>query len=326
MLFDLVKFTSSSQGASFFQVAYKMVYSLFRFDTRPADYFYLEFYDKTKRQVASFVDTLSLYKFQRRMNRRESIPFFKDKLKFYKKFDAFITHPYYDFSSADFENFQKWIFKNRPSYLFCKNSKGQVGKGILKVGVSEEKGNVLYDGKPLKEFYAFLLKKKLDLVEAAIEQHPLLNTFHPHSLNTVRVITVLDKKGGVHFLGTILRMGVEGNHVDNFDAGGVSAVINTETGVIEGPLVFKDPRNTVLGNTHPTTGQPVIGIQLPYWKELMAFVVQLCYVVPEIRTVGWDIAITPQGPLVLEGNQNWDKTHWQKSYGKGMMYKLNAFD
>jgi hypothetical protein len=36
------------------------------------------------------------------------------------------------------------------------------------------------------------------------------------------------------------------------------------------------------------------------------------------RSIGWDIAITDDGPDLIEGNHNWDKVIWQRSVKKGL--------
>ena len=45
-------------------------------------------------------------------------------------------------------------------------------------------------------------------------------------------------------------------------------------------------------------------------------------VVPSVRTVGWDVVVMDDGPALLEGNDNWDKTHWECCEKKGMKEKI----
>lgn len=53
---------------------------------------------------------------------------------------------------------------------------------------------------------------------------------------------------------------------------------------------------------HPASGIAMPGLQIPRFNEMKAFVVQLAHHLPGARYVGWDIAITPEGFEVIEGN------------------------
>lgn len=46
----------------------------------------------------------------------------------------------------------------------------------------------------------------------------------------------------------------------------------------------------------------IVGFEIPKYKEVIDFVKELGVVVPKVRYVGWDIAITNNGPVVVEGN------------------------
>jgi len=324
-LFSFIQYVKKLQNRSIFSIFSRMSYCFRRYNTAFLDYFFLEFYNKTEIEIATYSDTLFMYKFQNKVNDKNLASSFRDKKKFYKLFKHHVHHPFFLPGPDNIEDFTNWIALHKPENIIVKYSKGQVGKGLKKIRVKEKEGSYFFEDLDLAVFYKELLQQKLDILEVNIEQHPLLKSFHPNSLNTIRVITVLDSNGKVVILGTILRIGVENNVIDNFDAGGVSAVVNLESGVVEGPLLYKDPRKKIKKTSvHPTTNVKILGTVLPFWKELIDLVQELALVVPEVRTVGWDIAITEKGPLLLEGNNNWDKTHWQKSYGKGMKSILNS--
>ena len=40
--------------------------------------------------------------------------------------------------------------------------------------------------------------------------------------------------------------------------------------------------------------------------------------IPEVRTVGWDLAISNEGPVLVEGNDNWGKTTMQIPFERGI--------
>jgi hypothetical protein len=97
---------------------------------------------------------------------------------------------------------------------------------------------------------------------------------------------------------------------DNY-AGGrtgtMMAVIDAGTGVITELWV---PRPGGLGadrvERHPRTGEAVVGCAVPLWDETVALGVRATRAFAPLRTIGWDVAVTAGGPLLVEGNARWD--------------------
>ena len=48
------------------------------------------------------------------------------------------------------------------------------------------------------------------------------------------------------------------------------------------------------------------GFRIPYWNEVRELVKNVHAKLPDIRSIGWDVAITPNGPVLIEGNDNWE--------------------
>jgi hypothetical protein len=53
---------------------------------------------------------------------------------------------------------------------------------------------------------------------------------------------------------------------------------------------------------HPETGKTIQGFKIPYWEEMIELVEKASKVVSEVGYIGWDVAITPNGPILIEGN------------------------
>jgi len=139
--------------------------------------------------------------------------------------------------------------------------------------------------------------------------------------NTVRIITVVDRTGKVEIVSSILRTGFD-KQVDNFDAGGISALIEKATGIVMKPGRIKDPFTEDRFPTHPLFGGRLLSTAIPFWKDVIDLVEKAAKVVPEVRTIGWDVVITKDGPDLLEGNDNWDKTHWELCEEKGFRTRV----
>ena len=53
---------------------------------------------------------------------------------------------------------------------------------------------------------------------------------------------------------------------------------------------------------HPTTGLTIPGFQVPQWEQVRRTVEEAVTLVPNAIIVGWDVAVTAQGPVLIEGN------------------------
>ena len=144
------------------------------------------------------------------------------------------------------------------------------------------------------------LREQNVVLEEPIVQCDFMARLHPASVNTVRVATAV-KDGQVHILFATLRMGRGGAFVDNAGAGGFAAAIDIDTGVVRTPGVSETFDYAVI---HPDSGAQIVGIHIPRWEELKAISKKLAMVVPEQRYVGWDMALTDDGWVVIEGNHD----------------------
>ena len=146
-------------------------------------------------------------------------------------------------------------------------------------------------------FHRELLDNRL-FIEEVIPQHPEMAELCPASVNTIRVMTAAAGGESV-ILFACLRVGV-GADVDNFHAGGMAVPVNPDTGALEGGAVNKSGEEF---ERHPVTGVRFDGRVLPMWGEARRICLEAALVNPYIHVVGWDVAITPDGPVFVEGNR-----------------------
>lgn len=142
------------------------------------------------------------------------------------------------------------------------------------------------------------------LLEEIIVQHPDM-CFCNRSVNTIRIVSILDNIGEVHFIRAILKSGVGDTIVDNVNAGGVEYPINIKYGRIEGGGYRGGDNSSGKYSrilVHPGTDRFMLGIKIPFWNEALLMVENAAKMLPNCRYVGWDIAITPNGPEFIEGN------------------------
>ena len=222
-----------------------------------------------------------------RMNDKAFWHFFDNKCEFNQLFHDHVKRGWLDFTKTTEEEFA--AFLQGRGDIICKPIDGSSGRGIEK-HTPEEYADP-------KKLYQELKERGIGIIEDRVIQHDAISALCPTSVNTIRVATLLgDKKEGIVY--AYIRIG-NGKVMDNVDCGGMAAPIDLETGIISGPGADKS------GNVfekHPMTGHEIRGTQIPYWKEVRELCLSAMHVVPQVRFVAWDVAITPDGPVFIEGN------------------------
>lgn len=140
-------------------------------------------------------------------------------------------------------------------------------------------------------------------------QHAVINRIHPYSINTIRIVTV--KSGdSINIINAKLRMGRGGRYADNRSSGGISVYINYDTGMIN-KWAKSNPANAEKYDRHPDTGVVFENLLIPYWNDIVEEVKSAHRLFYGLHSIGWDVCITEDGPILIEGNDNWGTTHGQ---------------
>lgn len=152
------------------------------------------------------------------------------------------------------------------------------------------------------------------IVQPAMRNHEEMAAFTNGALCTVRIVTARPLGGEPQVIVASLRMPTGTSNVDNFVAGGIASPIDLETGEL-GSAVYMDPSRADR-DTHPDTGQPIVGALLPFWSEVKELALAAHRAFPRIATVGWDVAVTSDGVKLLEANTGWGFHVVQMPQGK----------
>ena len=224
----------------------------------------------------------------RRMNEKADWHAFDDKAAFNRAFSKWITRDWMEADGSTSIDALKTFLKGKQT-VFVKPLEGSSGQGIEK-----------YTAPDWADMDAFASKVRAVgkcVIEEGIVQHPRMAELNPGSVNTVRISTLIgDKKEGIVY--AFLRIG-NGKIMDNVDCGGMAARVD----LISGKLLTVAADKA--GNTftkHPITGTEIIGFQLPCFEEAKAMCLEAMRMVPSMRYVAWDVALTEQGPTLIEGN------------------------
>lgn len=214
---------------------------------------------------------------------------------------------------------RKWLYAKDMTLgqfrIFCKEFGGAIVKpmdGLEGEGVHYE-SFVFRDEEELQQKYDSLYSKNL-LIEERIVQHPDM-VFGNKSVNTVRVYTVLNRDTNkVSIVKTVVRAGIGDSIVDNSHSGGCAYEVDTERGYVVSPYYAANGKSSYI---HPGTDICMLGRKIPYWNEVIELCSKAACHLPECRYIGWDVAITEKGPLLIEGNHmpDLDMIEFVGSYG-----------
>lgn len=250
------------------------------------DYLHFGYYDLKAKERKTYISRSYNNKLVAELNNKSKIHILDNKNEFNELYSKYLKREWLYLNNNETE-FSKWL-KNK-NQVIVKPINDSGGHGIELINVK--------DYKTSKSLYNYLVKKKLLLVEELIKQHNDLAKIYSKSVNTIRLITI-HKGNKVEFLTAFLRVG-NGGFVDNTCSGGFVIPIDLKTGKTTHPGIgFDDKPYT----KHPLTNKDFIGIQIPMWKECLAMVKEACSVVPEVQYTGWDVAVTNDGPCLVEGN------------------------
>lgn len=189
--------------------------------------------------------------------------------------------------------------------LFCKLVDGECGRGIFKLEIKE--GKIYEGGKQITEKEAYnMLTQGRYLAQATICQHPAMASLHTQSINSLRIVTVKSLKDGIiRVWPSILRIGTGNSIVDNTSQGGLCVGIDFETNHLK-KWGFYKPQFGRKIDRHPDSNIVFADFEIPYLKEAQEKAVYFHSMLPGMQSVGWDIAIGENGPVFIEGNDNWE--------------------
>lgn len=272
------------------------------------DYFGYGFYEKRWNGRNKYITFRRFNKILKICNQKECVKYLRDKSLFNVKYASFLHRDVLDLKQCTKEDFL--MFWKSHTNVFVKEVLGFRGNSVWFYSTKDIDASELFDKfkNDNKSHY---------IVESKLEQHEALASFHPSSVNTIRIVTLYDNANDiVHFMFAKLRIGNHGAHMDNTHAGGLSGNIDLETGIINTPGYSVTSTEEYI--YHPYSGKQIIGFQIPNWKECKQFVEKVARVTPEVRYVGWDVVILKDGSFALiEANDNADHDGQQIHY-RGM--------
>lgn len=166
---------------------------------------------------------------------------------------------------------------------------------------------VRFDGREL--LLSSILGDEPLIIESVVHQTKQFAGFNRSSVNTVRFMTALYPDGTAKVIATFIKIGRAGKCVDNAGGGGnVDVCVDVESGEIKYAIQYDGWRKIQEIEKHPDSGAQLNGVVIDNWESIKAEVIKFQQAFPFCKAAGWDIAITDDGPVVIEVNDFWDRT------------------
>ncbi|MGD8345745.1 MAG: sugar-transfer associated ATP-grasp domain-containing protein [Lysobacterales bacterium] len=183
---------------------------------------------------------------------------------------------------------------------------GGAGGGVM-ILESRDSG-IGVNGEPstVQSVAKFLLGRGSYIVTPYIEQARYSNTIYPDALNTMRMLTIWDSAENEPVLvRAVHRFGSSRSFpMDHFHAGfgGVCAPVDLQSGKLGTALSLERDGSLKPFEQHPETGGQIAGVTIPFWNETVAMVLKAARHYATSPYIGWDIAVTGEGPSFIEAN------------------------
>lgn len=266
-----------------------MIYSLHRFGAMFTEYFLFDFPHLNTVGREAFITDKMRYVYCEILNPKDNICLFDQKDKTYSLFGKYFKREVLLLS--DEKDFEKFVsFVGRHSVFIKKPIHGSCGRGIKLLSTNQHEN--------VAKLFDNLIADGPCLVEQKVSNHHEIRRIYPKGLSTIRIPTIRTENG-TEIFASIIRIGHGGSIVDNVGSGGIVAVVDIDSGIVETPGYDKKGNKYLI---HPDTSELIVGFKVPFWEAAKTLAKELSEVVPSNRYVGWDLALTEDGWVMIEGN------------------------
>lgn len=288
------------------EMLYHFIYDYWAFGCTVDEEFYLGLVSKTAEEKREYMLALYRHKYVQHLNwdaGPDRVDQLEDKYRLYQRIKPFYKREIIEIRSMDdYDTFASFaekhpVFVVKPADYFY-------GIGIHKASAKEYGGDcrammeaILREGQAVHDKHPS--RDSRMVLEELICQDESLARLHSGSVNVIRVTAVRGKDGKIHIYHPWIKAGINGSFVATAAQEGFVAEIDPATGVVitDG---YQETGNTY--QFHPNSGIRIKGFQVPRWNELTDMVQALMEQLPKFGYIGWDLALTPEGWCVVEGN------------------------
>lgn len=186
-----------------------------------------------------------------------------------------------------------------PEKIFVKPAEGGGSKGIFVFYKDAHEKFFTREAVPFDEAFISSIAKQRDyIIQIGVKQDKEMSAVNPDSVNTCRILTE-NYHGNSRVVCAMLRIGRHKSDFDNISTGGVSLKIDLNSGKT-GNMARSYENETFF--EHPDSHYKFDEFRISQWNEICKFTINSAAKIPYFTHLGWDIAITPGGPLAIEVN------------------------
>ena len=138
------------------------------------------------------------------------------------------------------------------------------------------------------------------IVQERLSNHAIIESYTNGHIAVVRIVSGKHKSGLIEPISATLHLPIKDQHMSH---SGTVADIDIGLGDISN---FR---------TASSDYQPISSLssfRLPFWDRLINDLTRLHKAIDGYVLVGWDVAITSDGPVFLEGNSSWNVSQHQE--------------
>lgn len=298
---DYSKFVSQHSSMNQIHAYFSLLYWYYFYGNDFNDYCTFRFWDKSHKEKKSYISFRRNDILRYALSTPKVYEIFLDKVKFNKRFKKYILRNWIEVNGK--ENLPIREFLDEYGCAIYKPRNDYGGHGIMKIESNSLCNSLMGRG----------------IIEEIIENSDCLKRIAPGSLNTIRIVTLIDKYGNLHILASVLRMGNGSSFTDNYHDGGLACAIDYTTGMLKGNAFGMGCKEY---SEHPFSKIKFDGYKVDGFQECLNLVRELAFEEPEARYVGWDFAITPKGIDLIEGNIPPGEDITQIAAGRGLWNEI----
>jgi len=280
-------------------------------------------------ELSKFISRKNLTKIQESVNPVSWAPLLKNKGIFYRYCMAldlpipklyavfFQTNEGWAYNGSSLRTCDEWkrFFEHQlPSQFVIKPCSSACGQGVNLFsrtdGVFIDAFAKSYESEQLYQLLHSHRKYDSFVIQQWLKNHPeLLRLTGIEFLQTVRIITIVDRKNQCRILHAHLKLITGQNVVDNFEhglSGNIESLVSLADGRLKSAVTMDSGGSGVQTiPNHPKTKIAFDRFNLPLWDQACKLVTTAAPKFLPVRAIAWDVALTPDGPYIVEGNIWW---------------------